>query len=109
MSNDRNSPDSFDAADEQVSAIYSELADERAPEHLNRRILQRAEKTGRRRYLPAAPWMRPVAWAVVVGLSLAIVLEVSRMPTPGIDGADVAAPDNRPANRQACRRNEARQ
>jgi len=101
MSNERESLDFSGDSDERVSATYRELGDERAPEHLNQRILQRAASTGQRRYLPAAPWMRPVAWAAVIGLSLAIVLEIARLPTPETTAIEVPAPLNRSATTEA--------
>ncbi len=103
MSNERESPDTSGDSDERVSATYRDLGDERAPEHLNQRILQRAASTGRRRYLPAAPWMRPVAWAAVIGLSLAIVLEIARLPTPETAAIEVPAPLTRSAETERRR------
>jgi hypothetical protein len=38
-----------------------------------------------------AVWMKPVAWAATIGLSLAIVLELSKVPTVAVQ------PDNMPA------------
>ena len=73
--------------DDLVTETYRELGVEKAPEHLNQRILRMASGDGgqssARNFLFAA-WMKPVAWAATIGLSLAIVLELSRVPmTPG--------------------------
>ena len=68
--------------DELVSATYRELDAPRTPDHLNQTILRMAadKSTGKGSFLFAA-WMKPVAWAATIGLSLAIVLELSDVPT----------------------------
>jgi len=73
--------------DELVSSTYQEHSAERAPEHLNRKILSmaaaanRAERSnGVRPKTWARTWTIPLAWAATVGLSLAIVLEVTQIP-----------------------------
>lgn len=71
------------AMDEVVSKTYREHSVERAPEHLNRKILSMATaasdaKRGNR--LWPETWTIPLAWAATVGLSLAIVLEVTQIP-----------------------------
>ncbi len=71
--------------DRLVSDAYSELADEKTPEALNREVLRLAAKEGRTRYSIARAWMRPVAWAATIGLSLVVVLELTSLP-----GSDVA-------------------
>jgi len=63
-----------------VSATYRELASERAPAHLDDKVLLRAARGRRTRYSLAYAWMRPVAWAATIGLCLALVLELSRVP-----------------------------
>ncbi|MGI9232726.1 MAG: hypothetical protein ACR2RD_03765 [Woeseiaceae bacterium] len=65
---------------QQVSDVYRDLATERAPDHLNNRILKMAT-SGRTPYARARAWMRPAAWAATVGLSLAIVLELNQVPS----------------------------
>jgi hypothetical protein len=70
--------------DDLVTETYRELGVEKAPEHLNQSILRMAsgggEPSDARNTLFAA-WMKPVAWAATIGLSLAIVLELSELPT----------------------------
>ncbi len=66
--------------DRLVSDTYNELADEKTPEALNREVLRLAAKEGRTRYSIARGWMRPVAWAATIGLSLVVVLELAILP-----------------------------
>jgi len=66
-----------------VSETYKAIADERAPEYLNKAILRDAAKAARPRYLRSVSWTRPLAWAATITLSVALVLEVSNLPTPG--------------------------
>ena len=83
MTNERQNPDSAAETDETVSATYHELSREGAPNYLNERVLQQAaRKALRPRYSRSIVWTRPLAWAATVGLCLAIVLEVTRVPTP---------------------------
>ncbi len=99
MSNDRHN-------DENVSAAYQELANERTPAHLDKNVLRLAQATAQRpRYARWIKWGRPLAWAATVALCLAITLEITRVPTPDqvltealpeavpeTDAAEVAAP-----------------
>lgn len=68
--------------DELVSKTYRELDSVQTPDHLNQSILRMAadKKAGRNGFFAAA-WMRPVTWAATIALSLAIVLELSDVPT----------------------------
>ncbi len=85
MTNERQHPDFAAETDETVSATYRELSREGAPDHLNEKVLQQAaEKALRPRYSRSIMWTRPLAWAATVGLCLAIVLEVTRVPVPEI-------------------------
>lgn len=81
MSNERDKEE----MDELVSNTYRELTDPRTPDHLNQRILRMAAGKNRGNdRLRFAGWMKPVAWAATIALSLAIVLEMSELPTtPG--------------------------
>lgn len=81
--------------DRKVSDTYRALANERAPDHLNDRILRMAAGS-RTPYARARAWMRPAAWAATVGLSLAIVLELNRLaPTePPYIGVSSPADDS---------------
>ena len=76
MSNDRESMN----GDDRVSAAYRELATERSPDTLDHRILAEARRGAATRYAMLRGWTRPVAWAAMIGLSLAIVLHVSQTP-----------------------------
>lgn len=83
MTNER---DTFEG-NELVTETYRELGVEKAPEHLNQTILKMASdgsgKAGSRNGLFAI-WMKPVAWAATIGLSLAIVLELTQVPTAAV-------------------------
>jgi hypothetical protein len=82
--------------DELVTETYRDLGIETAPEQLNQRILQMASGNGDqatgRSYLFAA-WMKPLAWAATIGLCLALVLELSELPTAAVRPDLVPAPD----------------
>lgn len=82
MTNERDKTD----RDELVSRTYRDLPAPRVPDHLNQRILQMAanRKNGKEGVL-FATWMKPVAWAATIALSLAIVLELSEVPTTPIE------------------------
>jgi hypothetical protein len=70
------------STDEQVSSTYRELDNERVPEHLNRKILDQANRAvGRGNSIvpPIGSWTRPLALVATVVLSLAIVLEVTEV------------------------------
>ena len=73
--------------DELVSRTYRELGVEQTPESLNQSVLgmasNKANGSGTPNSLFAA-WMKPVAWAATVGISLAIVLEVTDVPTAAV-------------------------
>lgn len=87
MTNERDRKD----VDTLVSETYRELADERTPQHLNQAVLQMAAGKETRRGLNLSLWMKPVAWAATVALSLAIVLEFTELPTQ-VRQSDVAVP-----------------
>jgi len=70
--------------DDLVTETYRELGVEKAPERLNQDVLRMASGGGLRsptRNILFGAWMKPVAWAATIGLSLAIVLELSEVPT----------------------------
>lgn len=73
--------------DERVTKAYRELGAEKTPESLNQTIIemaaQDAQQAGARNTLSAV-WMKPLAWAATIGLSLAIVLELTQVPTTTI-------------------------
>ena len=82
--------------DRLVSDAYNELANERTPETLNQEVLRLAAKEGRTRYSIARAWMRPLAWAATVGLSLVVVLELTNVPEPEMASLPQSAPSEAP-------------
>ncbi len=78
MSKERISPEN----DQLVSDTYRELADERTPDYLDARVLRAASGNGRTPYAMARGWTRPLAWAAVIALSFAIVLELTQVTPP---------------------------
>jgi hypothetical protein len=80
------SSDEFGRPDDPVDAplrdAYRQLATERAPRHLDKAVLEQAAeatKTAARPRLWA--WRRPLAWMTMIGLTVAVVLEFSQVPT----------------------------
>jgi hypothetical protein len=65
--------------DKRVTDAYRDLADERAPAALDEKILAMAANEARTRYGFTRAWIRPVAWAATIGLSLAFLLEMSQL------------------------------
>jgi hypothetical protein len=87
------------ATDRRVSDTYRELANERAPQALNDKVLRMAAGAKPVRSLIPGPWMKPVAWAATIGLSLAIVLELTQVPQipSEFDGVSPALTAEEPA------------
>ena len=81
-------------SEDRLADAYRALAEERAPDYLNEKVLRLAAGT-RTRYSRARAWMRPAAWAAVIGLSLAIVLDMTRLPQVGPDSIGISLPDSR--------------
>lgn len=75
-----------------VADTYRALANERTPDHLNEKVLRMAARESRTRYSVARSWTRPLAWAATIGLSLAIVLELTRLPETEPDVVPVMTP-----------------
>ena len=99
MSNERNNL----GQDPLVTNTYKELARERAPDHLNEKVLRLAADRSRTPYARARAWMRPAAWAATIGLSFAIVLELTKLPqiepeTVGVTATDGSASTDYRAN-----------
>ena len=92
--------------DPSVTETYRALANERTPDHLTRQVLKQAADV-RTPYARARAWMRPAAWAATVGLSLAIVLELTRIPSSDPDYVSIstAADSDAPGN-QATRNDD---
>ena len=63
---------------DEVGAAYRDLARESTPPSLTDAVLRQAAQATVQK--PGRFWMRPLAWAAVLGLSLAIVLDVARTP-----------------------------
>ena len=82
MTDERNTLDSGAETDAGVSKAYRDTTDERAPESLNRAILDQAAKAARPRYSRLRSWTRPMAWAATAMLSVAIVLQLTQAPIP---------------------------
>ena len=78
--------ESFDG-DVLVTETYRELGVEKAPEDLNQSILQMAsggsDKKPGHSFLFAA-WTKPLAWAATIGLCLALVLQLTELPTAAV-------------------------
>jgi len=78
--------------DPRVAEAYRDLATERTPPELDRKVLSMAAAGTPSRYGLARAWVRPVAWAATIGLSLAFVLEMSQLrdvATPQVDADTV--------------------
>ncbi len=78
--------------DRRVSEAYRDVSIETTPPELDRRILSMAADDLRERYWIPRTWVRPVAWAATIALSLAFVLEISQVsdePAARMD-ADIA-------------------
>jgi hypothetical protein len=96
-----------------VSDAYREVANEVTPAELDERILASAARDARSRYGLARAWVRPVAWAATIGLSLAFMLELTwfadappevpaeRVVAPATDEASLLRGAGKQARRQA--------
>ncbi len=83
--------------DQLVADTYRQLDEEQAPEHLNEAILRMASNPGARKGFASflyAAWMKPVAWAAMTGITLAIVLELGQLPTTPIPMATPPAAES---------------
>ena len=88
-----------DIDDKRISETYRDLASERTPAELDQKVLTMAASEARTRYGLARAWIRPVAWAATIGLSLAFILEMSQLadlPVPA--ETPTAAPAPMPAS-----------
>ncbi|MDJ0748775.1 MAG: hypothetical protein QNJ11_04790 [Woeseiaceae bacterium] len=72
-----------DANNSELARAYRDLATESTPPELDDHVLRMAARETRSRYGIARAWVRPVAWAATIGLSLAIMLEVAQIIPPG--------------------------
>ena len=78
MNQDNDKPEAREV-DPQVSAHYEKLADEKTPANLDQAVLREAARAMRadNRKGSFGAWFRPVAFMATVGLSLAIILDLS--------------------------------
>jgi hypothetical protein len=90
MTEERSQADTDGVTDTLVSRTYRESASERVPEALDRAVLRQARHNSSQRYSRSVIWLRPMAWAATIGLSLAIVLEFSDLPRP--ESVEIEAP-----------------
>jgi hypothetical protein len=65
-------------SDSRVSEAYRSGATETTPPELDEAILKMAAIDEPTRYGLARGWLRPLAWAATIGLSLAFILEISQ-------------------------------
>lgn len=85
--------------DPSVSAQYRRLADESAPDQLNRAVLRAARKETRSNLTGPwqQAWLRPAGYLVMVALSLAIILEMNEaniLTPPFLTGDQVLPVEN---------------
>jgi hypothetical protein len=93
MNDRRTTTDPAAERDSGVSSAYRDVATERAPEHLDRAILEAAAREARPRYSRLRLWTRPVAWAAVVMLSVTLILQTNQAPL----NSEYAPASSRPA------------
>ena len=78
----KNSDDEQQQSPNAVSAAYRAIATERAPAHLDQEVLRRADSE--RTSAPGSNWLttriRPLAFVVTAGLSLALLIQLSNTP-----------------------------
>ena len=77
--------------DPRVIQAYRDLPAEETPPALDDKVLAMAAAAARSRYGLARAWMRPVAWAAMIGLCLAIVVEVAEFAGEAPPPADFDA------------------
>ena len=64
---------------QRVSDAYRDIATQTAPADLDEKVLKLAAEAVPSRYGLARAWVRPLAWAATIALSLAFVLEMSQL------------------------------
>ena len=84
-------------SDTRVSEAYRAFATETTSQELDDTILKMAASNAPTRYALVRGWLRPLAWAATIGLSLAFILEISRYqdmpvaPEPIIEKVEMRA------------------
>ncbi len=97
MRTDDNMPRD-DEVDAGLRDAYRRMATETTPPHLDKAVLDAAAGAGS----PAASkglwlWRRPIAWVTMIGLSFAIVLELSQTGTDIVPTVEESLPQASPA------------
>jgi hypothetical protein len=92
MTEQPKTPDIDELNDPLVSSAYRESASERAPDMLNYSVMQQAREQLRKGFFRPVVWLRPMAWAATIGLSLAIVIELSTLPQPAFEMPTINVP-----------------
>lgn len=93
MTDERKTPDTDGVGDPLVSHTYEELANEHAPASLNEAVLRQASAASGKGYSGSMRWLRPMAWAATVTLSLAVVIQLADIPQAEFE-ADQAPQSN---------------
>jgi hypothetical protein len=75
-----------DSVDNELRAAYRQLATEKPPPELDAAVLAESRRPLQRERTGFARWRRPLAWATMIALSFAIVLEFNQ--TPGVPEAE---------------------
>jgi hypothetical protein len=99
--------------DPRVSDAYREIASEKTPVELDRKVLAMAAAEVRAANGFPRTWFRPLAWAATIALSFAFVLEMSQVddapaPLADADMADVLEQSPGPVDAAAKQKDEGR-
>ena len=86
-----------DGGDLRLSKAYRQLAKETTPESLDTAVLAEARRSAQQTRSGFARWRRPLAWATMIALSSAIVLEFNQTVTVDEQGLDESAFRDAPA------------
>ena len=63
-----------------IANAYRDMANERVPNALDDLVLKKAHSAVAPRYSGSVRWLRPMAWAATIALSLAIVVQLADIP-----------------------------
>lgn len=92
MTEERKTTDPGAFEESRVSELYRDIAQERAPERLDKAVLREAASAVQPRYWRLRLWTRPAAWAAIVLISGTLLLQVSHLQPPQ-DSAVPQVPD----------------
>lgn len=81
--------------EQRVSGAYRDIAKERSPSHIDKRIMSLARQEARTPYGLARSRVRPVAWAATIALSFAFILELTYFREDPLPAASIAEPETR--------------